>query len=109
MSTETVSGKFDQVKGSVKQTVGEAVGNDKLANEGAADQLKGHVKEAWGNTKDAVHTVVEDHRTHAAAEHTEAKIKAEDTAHNVRQGIVDSAKHVKDAIVGETDEVRARH
>ena len=41
MNTDQVSGKFDQMKGKVKQGVGEAVGNQKLANEGVVDQVKG--------------------------------------------------------------------
>jgi uncharacterized protein YjbJ (UPF0337 family) len=34
----TLSGKFNQVAGKVKQSLGEATDNDKLANEGAAQQ-----------------------------------------------------------------------
>lgn len=41
MNRETVEGKFDQLKGKAKQSVGEAVGNSKLANSGAIDQVKG--------------------------------------------------------------------
>ena len=41
MNKEEVSGKFDQVAGKVKQKVGETVGNQKLANSGAAEQIKG--------------------------------------------------------------------
>ena len=40
MNRDTAEGKFDQVKGKMKQSVGEAFGNDKLANSGAADQVK---------------------------------------------------------------------
>ena len=63
MNTDQVSGKFDQVKGKVKQGVGEAVGNQKLANEGVVDQVKGSAKEVYGNVKDAVqHNVEADRR-----------------------------------------------
>ena len=41
MNTDKVEGKFDQVAGKIKQRVGEAVGNQKLANAGAAEQIKG--------------------------------------------------------------------
>lgn len=44
MSNETVSGKFDQLVGKAKQGIGEAVGNQDLANSGAADQVKGNAK-----------------------------------------------------------------
>ena len=66
MNQDTAAGQFDQLKGKVKQAVGEAVGNDKLANSGAADQVKGAAKEAWGNTKDAAHAVADD--VHARAD-----------------------------------------
>ena len=52
MNKEQVSGKFDQVTGKVKETVGEAVGNDRLANQGVADQVKGAAKETWGKVKE---------------------------------------------------------
>ena len=39
MNTDKVEGKFDQVAGKIKQSVGEAVGNDRLANSGVADQI----------------------------------------------------------------------
>ena len=51
MSTETVTGKFDQLKGQVKQSIGEATGDQSLANSGAADQVKGHVQRSVGQYK----------------------------------------------------------
>ncbi len=44
---------MEQVAGRVKQGVGETLGNQKLANQGVADQVKGAAKETWGNAKDA--------------------------------------------------------
>jgi uncharacterized protein YjbJ (UPF0337 family) len=48
MNKDQVTGKIDQAVGKVKQNVGEAVGNDELANKGVLDQVKGAVKETWG-------------------------------------------------------------
>jgi uncharacterized protein YjbJ (UPF0337 family) len=56
MDKDRVSGKFDQTIGKTKEKIGEAVGNQKLANEGVADQVKGAAKETWGNVKDAART-----------------------------------------------------
>jgi uncharacterized protein YjbJ (UPF0337 family) len=109
MSSETVTGKFDQVKGQIKQSIGEATGNESLANSGAADQVKGHVKEAWGNTKDAANAVANDAKREAAVDHAEAKIHGEETAHNVREHVVNAAASVKDAVVRHTDHVKADH
>jgi uncharacterized protein YjbJ (UPF0337 family) len=56
MDKDRISGKFDQGIGKAKEKVGEAVGNQKLANQGVADQVKGAAKETWGNAKDAART-----------------------------------------------------
>ncbi len=39
------AGKFDQTVGKAKEKLGDAVGNQKLANQGVADQVKGAAKE----------------------------------------------------------------
>jgi uncharacterized protein YjbJ (UPF0337 family) len=46
-----VSGKVEQAIGKVKQSVGETVCNEKLANQGVADQAKGATKviQLWQN------------------------------------------------------------
>jgi uncharacterized protein YjbJ (UPF0337 family) len=41
-------------KGKVTATVGKAVGDDQLENEGNVDQLKGNLKQAGESVKDAV-------------------------------------------------------
>ena len=65
MNRDTVEGKFDQLKGKAKQSIGEALGNDKLANSGTVDQVKGAAKEVWGNAKDTFHAVAGE--AHAAS------------------------------------------
>ena len=57
MNKDQVSGKVEQAVGKAMQSVGEALGNDRLANQGVLDQAKGAAKETWGNTKDAAQTV----------------------------------------------------
>ena len=109
MSTETITGKFDELKGKVKQSFGEATDNDSLANEGAADQVKGHVKEAWGSTKDAAAAVSDDAKAHAAAEHEDTKLHGEHTAHNLRDNIVNAAASVKEAVLRHTDHDKDDH
>jgi uncharacterized protein YjbJ (UPF0337 family) len=47
----------DDIKGKIKETGGELTGNERLANEGRADQAKGKVKEAGENVKDALGNV----------------------------------------------------
>ncbi|MFE5811152.1 CsbD family protein [Streptomyces sp. NPDC056491] len=43
----------EQAKGKVKETVGRAVGNERMTAEGRADQAKGDARQAKEKTKDA--------------------------------------------------------
>jgi uncharacterized protein YjbJ (UPF0337 family) len=55
MSKETIEGATQKTVGSVKETVGKIVGNEKLQAEGIADKVEGSAKEAVGKGKDAIH------------------------------------------------------
>jgi uncharacterized protein YjbJ (UPF0337 family) len=103
MNNSTVEGKFDQMKGKIKQAVGETTGNETLANSGAADQVKGAAKETWGNVKDAAEDVK---RTNGTYPVETARPVAEDshaTAHDIREKIVESAQNAKDSIKNTLD------
>ena len=63
------------------------MGNQGLANQGVADQVKGAAKETWGNAKDAANTVEDRHRR-----------EAEEKATVARENIVDSVNNTKDRI-----------
>ena len=65
MNKDTVTGKAEQVAGKVKQSFGEAVGNQKIANSGAAEQIKGAARETWGKTKDTAKDVADSQRADA--------------------------------------------
>jgi uncharacterized protein YjbJ (UPF0337 family) len=55
MSAENkAANKVTEVKGKVKQTVGQATDNPTLEAEGKADEVKGDLKQAGENIKDAV-------------------------------------------------------
>ncbi len=43
----------DQAKGKVEETVGRAMGNDRMTTEGRADQAKGKTRHAKEDVKDA--------------------------------------------------------
>jgi uncharacterized protein YjbJ (UPF0337 family) len=84
MDKDRVAGKFDQGIGKVKEKLGEAVGNQKLANQGVADQVKGAAKETWGNVKDAARTT---HDRHVA--------ETEDSANANRESVTDKVTEMK--------------
>lgn len=57
---DEVEGKFDQAKGSAKETVGRALNDRDLETEGQADQTKGDLKEGFGTARRKVGEAVED-------------------------------------------------
>ena len=57
---DEIEGKFDQAKGSVKETVGKAVNDRDLEAEGSADRTGGKVQEGFGTAKRKIGEAVED-------------------------------------------------
>jgi len=100
MNQNTAEGKLDQLAGKVKQTVGEAIGNQHLANSGAADQVKGAAKETVGKAQDTAQTI---------AGQESMKDRAEATAHNVREKITSTAQDLKARAEHKLDELRDEH
>ncbi len=98
MNESNVGGKFDQIAGKIKQGVGEAFGNEKLADEGAGQEVKGHAKETWGNVKDTANDL-----GHSAGSTTNTGTVGTEThtgttGTGIRQDITDTAEHAKDSI-----------
>jgi uncharacterized protein YjbJ (UPF0337 family) len=50
---DKAEGKLDELKGKVKEGVGDATGNRDLEAEGEVDQTRGKAKQAWGDVKNA--------------------------------------------------------
>ena len=101
MNKSTVSGKFDQMKGKMKQGLGEAMDDDRMANSGTMDQVKGHAKEAWGNTKDAARSASSDMNRSADRTRTEEK-------HDLRNKVTSAARDAKDAVSDRADDFKRR-
>jgi uncharacterized protein YjbJ (UPF0337 family) len=53
-----MSGKTDEVKGRIKEAAGALIGNDKLREEGKADQAVGKVKQVAEKAVEEVKEVV---------------------------------------------------
>ena len=54
MNKDQVKGRAEQVKGSVKETTGKAVGNPKLQSEGQVDKATGKAQADYGDLKQDV-------------------------------------------------------
>ena len=59
-NNDEIKGKFDQVKGKVKQEIGDATGNQDLHDEGVVDQASGEIQEGFGTAKRKVGEAVKD-------------------------------------------------
>jgi uncharacterized protein YjbJ (UPF0337 family) len=55
MNTDQVKGTLEKAKGSVKEAVGKAVGNENLQAEGTADKVSGAAQKKVGDVKEAAH------------------------------------------------------
>lgn len=60
MDKDRVKGTADQVKGSIKEGAGKALGDEKLKQEGRVDKAKGKVESAVGGARDAVRDALND-------------------------------------------------
>jgi uncharacterized protein YjbJ (UPF0337 family) len=54
MDKDRIIGSAKKIKGSVKEAVGQAVGDTKLESEGKADKVEGKVQNAIGGFKDTL-------------------------------------------------------
>ena len=61
MNKDELDGKADRLKGEIKQGVGKMTGDQKLHDEGVADEAAGRVEEGFGKARrkvgDAIHDV----------------------------------------------------
>jgi uncharacterized protein YjbJ (UPF0337 family) len=53
-TADKAKGTANEAIGKAKQGIGEAVGSDRMKNEGAAQEIKGDAQQALGKAKDAV-------------------------------------------------------
>ncbi len=92
MNKDTVTGKAEQVAGKVKQAFGEATGNQKIANSGAAEQIKGAARETWGKTKDTAQDVADSQRADAQVNGRDQSPRASREGHH--QGPEHQERHL---------------
>lgn len=57
---DEIKGKFDQVKGDLKEKAGRALDNPDLENEGKADRASGELREGFGTAKRKIGETIED-------------------------------------------------
>jgi uncharacterized protein YjbJ (UPF0337 family) len=60
MNRDELDGKTDQLKGKLKQAAGDLTDDDRLHDEGVADEAAGEVQEGFGRARRKVGEAVED-------------------------------------------------
>ncbi len=60
MNETTAGGLWDQLKGKIKQAYGDLTDDDLTYAEGKEDEMWGRLKEKTGKTKDEIHKQVAD-------------------------------------------------
>ena len=58
MHKDTVEGTAKDAKGSIKEAVGKATGNEQLQAEGAGDKVAGKIQKGVGELKEAARDVL---------------------------------------------------
>ena len=54
MNRDRIAGSAKEIKGTLKQVIGKAVGDTKLQSEGVVDKTKGKIQNAIGGFKDTI-------------------------------------------------------
>jgi uncharacterized protein YjbJ (UPF0337 family) len=60
MNRDELEGKTDRVKGKAKQAAGDLTNDDRLRDEGVADETAGEVQEGFGRGRRKVGEAIED-------------------------------------------------
>ena len=60
MNRDEAKGKTDQIRGKIKQAAGDLTDNDRLHDEGVADEAAGDVQEGFGRGRRKVGEALED-------------------------------------------------
>ena len=60
MNRDELEGKAEQLKGKVKQGVGDLTDNERLQDEGAVDEAAGNIKEGYGKARRKVGEALDD-------------------------------------------------
>lgn len=60
MNRDEIKGKVDQAQGKLKEGLGQATGDQRLHDEGVADQAAGEAREGYGKVKRNIGEAVEE-------------------------------------------------
>ena len=58
MDKDRIGGSAKEIKGSVKEAIGKAIGDAKLQSDGKAEQTAGKIQNAVGGVKDSLREIV---------------------------------------------------
>jgi uncharacterized protein YjbJ (UPF0337 family) len=64
MNQNHIKGTVEEVKGKVKEGLGDLTGNERLKREGQVDQIKGQAHKIASDVKDAAHDLIDNAGSH---------------------------------------------
>lgn len=95
MNKHTVSGKIDQTAGRIKEKVGDVIGNQKLANAGIAEQIKGIAKQTYGNVQDTAKATARHAQVHLQSHKDDLRRYSNEKSKELREGIRETAESLQ--------------
>lgn len=84
MNKDHVEGAFSEVKGNVKDAVGQFTGDTKTQGEGKIDQVSGRAQQTWGDARDAIDSAAADAAETLSDAASQARSTLRDTAETVK-------------------------
>jgi len=93
MNSDTLQGKWKQLRGNIKTTFGKLTDDDLLQADGNADKMQGALQERYGYTKEQAQT----EWNKFAQKHTERVEDAKTDLNAAAVNLKAAADHIKDA------------
>lgn len=87
----------------------EATHNNKFANEGVVQQVKGNAEQAWGSVNEAMTDTSAATRGRANQSSQRGENEREHKAHDIRVSVASTAQNVKNHIQDSAADYRAKH
>lgn len=104
MNDSTAAGVFNEAKGKLKQAFGETFNDQSVANDGAADEVKGHAQQTWGSVRDTAHDLTSQQPAPVAV----PAHRDETSGHDMRTSVTDAAANAKRSIQHGLDHLEHR-
>lgn len=105
MNTDILQGKWNQVKGSIKEAFGKLTDDDMTQIEGSTDRMVGILQERYGYSKDQAQQEWDKFSKHQSSAVDNAKSTAKSTMDNAKQAVDNFVADTKQKVNRTADSV----